>query len=324
MRFFSSRLPSVVSGRRTTAVARAVPRRPESVARSTGYSKFIILGAARTGSNMLVQALNSSPELTCFGELFHPNLDFLGFNVEGYDNFDNKDRALRDGDLPAFLRERVYCAHPEATQAVGFKLLYGHVWGFPGLLGALTEDTEIRVLHLKRRNLLRTMLSLKIAETTGVWLEDRRLTLANIGTALRHPLRVATRLRRPLRRPPASRVKLTLPVEECRAFFYQRQRRQRISMIYFASTRSSRCSTRILWMIGRILWLRHKSSSASTRGRSASPSASKTRSPCQSCWRTTTSSIEPSVSLPTPGCSADGIGQRAAQCCSFCSPLTCW
>ena len=173
---------------------------------------------------MLVQALNSSPELTCFGELFHPNLDFLGFNVEGYDNFDNKDRALRDGDLPAFLRERVFCAHPEATQAVGFKLLYGHVWGFPGLLEALTEDTEIRVLHLKRRNLLRTLLSLKIAETTGVWLEDRRLTLANIGTALRHPLRVATRLRRPLRRPPASRIKLTLPVEECRAFFYQRQR----------------------------------------------------------------------------------------------------
>ncbi len=176
---------------------------------------------------MLVQALNSSPEITCFGELFHPQLNlpgYIGYNVAGHDNFSVRDRALRDRDFEEFLRERVYCAHPEATQAVGFKLLYGHIWGFPGLLEALTEDTEIRVLHLRRRNLLRTLLSLKIAETTGVWLEDRRLTLANIGTALRHPLRVATRLRRTLRRPPASRVKLTLPAEECRKFFYQMQR----------------------------------------------------------------------------------------------------
>ena len=172
---------------------------------------------------MLVQALNSSPNITCFGELFNWQMDFVGFNVPGYDNFDGQDNALRDRDFEAFLRERVYCQHDQETQAVGFKLLFAHVSGFPRLAERLAGDTEIRVLHLRRRNLLRALLSSTIAQTTGVWVEDRRLTLANVRTAVRHPLRVAARLRRPLLRPKASRVKTALSAEQCRKFFKKMQ-----------------------------------------------------------------------------------------------------
>lgn len=194
------------------------------------YVRFLVLAQARSGSNMLAMALNSSASITCFGEIFNFAFDGVMFGgVEGYDHRNAKDRALRDNDFQAFLRERIYCQHPEEIGAVGWKLLYRQFWGYPGLLQHLIEHRHLRVLHLKRRNLLRALLSLKIAETTGVWMEVEppRLTLANVRRASRHPFRTVARLPRLLGRvkgarkrfpPPATRTRLTVTKEELDEF----------------------------------------------------------------------------------------------------------
>ena len=176
---------------------------------------------------MLVQALQSSPNIRCFRELFNWQQNFIDFQMGGYDNFSEQDRARRERDPIRFLQERIFCQHPEEIRAVGFKLLYPHVWGFPGLLKHLVEDTEIRVLHLQRRNSLRALVSLKIAQTTGVWLErgEPKPTLTGVLRAPRHPLRAAARLatllRLAKRARKAPRVRVTVSEEELFKFIIQ-------------------------------------------------------------------------------------------------------
>ena len=145
---------------------------------------------------MLAQALNSSRQITCFRELFNSTVDFIDFSVDGYDNFSAEDRALRDGDQQSFLRTRIFCEWPQEIRAVGFKMPYTHFFGFEGLQELLIGDQELRVLHLQRRNMLRTLVSLKIAKETGIWLEEdrRKFTTANAISALRHPLQAARRI----------------------------------------------------------------------------------------------------------------------------------
>lgn len=196
---------------------------------SADYVRFIILGHARTGSNMLAFSLNSSPHIICFGEIFLPMRGTIGYFVKGYDNSSVDDRALRNRDFKRFLEERIFCAHPRAIHAVGYKMAYVHFPWFPGLLEWMTGDTELRVLHLKRRNLLRLLVSLRIAQTTGKWMDVQpatiaaRLTPVNALRAVRHPLRAADSLRRQLQREKPTREPDRAPVllkeAECRDFF---------------------------------------------------------------------------------------------------------
>ncbi|MCH7837948.1 MAG: hypothetical protein IIC26_05505 [Chloroflexi bacterium] len=137
-----------------------------------GYTRFIILSDARTGSHMLAQALNSSRNIVCFREVFNETLDFIQYGVEGYDNFSTEDKALRQEEPLRFLDERIFCRYPDKIKAVGFKYHYGHVFGFPGVVERLAEDTELRVLHLRRRNKLRSLVSLRFAERTGGWMRE--------------------------------------------------------------------------------------------------------------------------------------------------------
>jgi hypothetical protein len=125
--------------------------------------------------------------------------------------------------------ESASCRYPKEISAVGFKYRYGQSSAFPGLLERLADDTGLRVLHLKRHNLLRSLVSAKIVEATGVWFEQRRPTLAskfrpsNALGALRHPLRAANRLRKFLwPKEPAwksRRAPVTLSAEECLSQF---------------------------------------------------------------------------------------------------------
>ena len=146
-------------------------QRPAKAGRHS-YARFIILSGARTGSHMLAQALNSSRDIVCFREVFNDTLDFIQYGVKGYDDVSAEDKALRGGEPLRFLDERIFCHHPDKIKAVGFKYHYGHVFGFPGVVERLAEDTELRVLHLRRRNKLRTLASLSIAEQTGIWMRE--------------------------------------------------------------------------------------------------------------------------------------------------------
>lgn len=202
------------------------------------FTRFVILSGARTGSTMFAQALNSSPDIICFRELFNLKTNEIDYSVEGYDDKNAEDLALRKRDPVRFLRERIFCRHPDSVKAVGFKFHYVHFWAFPGLWEALTKDTDLRVLHLKRRNLLRMLLSRKIADITGVWQVEpgrragrpsarsrevrRKLTPAYVMLALRRPGKAAAWLRRlvqPARAgKPAPHVQATVSEEELRKF----------------------------------------------------------------------------------------------------------
>ena len=208
------------------AETRATSSKSAAKAGSTDYTRFIIVGGPRTGSNMLAQALNSSRNIGCFREVFNYLLNFVPFGVDGYDNSSEQDLALREEDPLRFLDERIFCEYPGEIRAVGFKYHYAQVWGYRGLRERLVEDTAIRVVHIRRRNLLRMLVSREIAAATGVWFAEPRTDLTprrvltkiwtRLPNAVRMPLRAARR--RLSNAPKLSEKSLTIAPEELRSF----------------------------------------------------------------------------------------------------------
>jgi len=131
------------------------------------YEKFVVITRSRTGSNFLMASLNSHPNIVANREVF---------------------REL-DEKSCAEVWERTFAKKPHNITLVGFKIFYYHpldsddrsVWD------QLVADKRVKVIHLKRNNLLRTVLSGKIALKTKVWtnkrsaikvkLEDKKLSL---------------------------------------------------------------------------------------------------------------------------------------------------
>lgn len=190
------------------------------------YVRFVLLSGARTGSTVFAYALNSHPQARCFGELFNYTVKgAIDYLVEGYDKANPDDMALRESDPPEFLRRRIFGSHDAEVRAVGLKYHYLHFLGYPGALDSLVATPDVRVLHLKRRNLLRMLVSLKMAYETGTWKRERprlRATPANAAWALRHPTKALARVRRrvaPARATPAGApVRLEISPEELQAF----------------------------------------------------------------------------------------------------------
>ncbi|WP_251951760.1 sulfotransferase [Salinibacter ruber] len=108
------------------------------------YCKFIVLCRSRTGSNMLVSMLNNHDKIKCYRELA-------------------RERKIEI--------KKIYNKQPYFIEAVGFKIFYYHpireenskIWD------ELKNINNLRVIHLKRKNVVRTIVSKKIAEKTGKW-----------------------------------------------------------------------------------------------------------------------------------------------------------
>ena len=140
--------------------------------------KFLLLGHGRTGSNILVKGLAEHPRVRIGGELFH-------LEEEQRKKTDpnprrsrppesSASRYYRDNESGAdFLREAVFYERDGGDAlAVGFKIFYNHARDNPNVKTAwdyLIGDRSIRVIHLKRRNLLESFISLKIALITKEW-----------------------------------------------------------------------------------------------------------------------------------------------------------
>jgi hypothetical protein len=205
------------------------PQQQAPAGGSRAYTRFIILAPARSGSNLLASQLNAHPDMVCFAELFNYTVDFIIYDVDGYDGHSPEDIALRERDRPAFLRTRIFGQHDEGIHAVGFKLPYEHIWLVPDVLEWLLAQDDLRVIHLRRRNLLRARVSLRIAEMTKVWMERKPppltslLTPANAFRALRHPGRATNAVRATLwpklPGPQAQREPITISVDECKFYF---------------------------------------------------------------------------------------------------------
>lgn len=156
----------------------------------------MVLGSARTGSNLLLSLLSAHPHIKTYGELF--NLDMLP-----------KTSLTEVLDDPVtYLQQKVYQDHKLEIAAVGFKMFYDHltrdyftklvdlsdaapqlkekytqfssfiesnyVWEilderFRTAWDFLRADQSLAVIHLQRKNMLHTLISLKQAYMTSQW-----------------------------------------------------------------------------------------------------------------------------------------------------------
>lgn len=150
----------------------------------TGYTRFLILGRSRVGSNFLRGLLNSHSQIAVFGELFQ-NKEAIGWAMPGYRQSRGL-MALFHEQPVRFLEEKVFHPFPVDVAAVGFKLFYYHardeawqpVWDY------LRAHTEIRVIHLRRENILKTHLSKQQAEMTDVWVNTEGVQEKRPGVTL--------------------------------------------------------------------------------------------------------------------------------------------
>jgi len=130
--------------------------------------KFVIVGAPRTGSTLLVKTLNNVDGVCCHGELLGPE------NVRGYeDGFDlvNASKSEREQRTQRLLLDRntypvsfIDRALTSAHTATGFKALYSAFLRpqWHEVIAFLQTIPDIRFIHLTRKNSLRRFISEQI------------------------------------------------------------------------------------------------------------------------------------------------------------------
>ena len=135
------------------------------------YTPFIVLGRSRVGSNLLRGLLNAHPQVVAYGEVFR-DVESLDWDHVGYFQTEAM-RTLVQRDPVRFLDREVFARYPRFVRAAGFKLFYYHardgelaaVWPY------LRGRRDLKVVHLTRRNTLKTHLSRKRAALTGQWVK---------------------------------------------------------------------------------------------------------------------------------------------------------
>ena len=135
--------------------------------RTNGRQRFIILTDQRSGSNHLEGLLNSHPDVKVAGELFNPSHD----HNSRLNPVPEEIRRLRRRDPIAYLQ--AFFEHPfdESITHVGFRLFHDHARSRTerAIWTHLRRTKDLQVIHLKRRNILRNLLSLKLAMRSDNW-----------------------------------------------------------------------------------------------------------------------------------------------------------
>lgn len=146
------------------------------------YTPFVVLGRSRVGSNLLRSLLNAHPHIVAFGEVFR-DVRELDWDHVGYFQ-DRSSGAMVQRDPVRFVQTRLLGRYPRSIRAVGFKMFYYHAreGNQAGVWAWLLQRTGIKIVHLKRENLLQTHVSRKRAAMTGRWVNtsgqpDRAVTL---------------------------------------------------------------------------------------------------------------------------------------------------
>lgn len=129
---------------------------------------FLVICHSRTGSNFLLWLLTSHPRIQHIGEPFgayqleHPWVM----------------TRIREIGSVGYLKERLQRKGNE--NAIAFKLLYEHLepdfaakWGLAdmeNLTEYIRSATDLKVIHLRRRNRLQNLISHRIAEVTKTYI----------------------------------------------------------------------------------------------------------------------------------------------------------
>lgn len=126
-------------------------------------TRAVILTTERTGSTFLVDCLGSHREIHCAGELLNGQPDSPIAPPRGPFRYLVKGtRIAKTGAwLPRYRLEGFYCS--STTPVRCFKVMYGQL-ARPFALRYFLEHREIRVIHLRRENLLNTHVSLLLMQ----------------------------------------------------------------------------------------------------------------------------------------------------------------
>lgn len=140
---------------------------------SFDYTKFIIVGRSRTGSNFLRSLLNSHRNVIAYGEIVQKPEEW---DHTGYFH-SPKEPWPHQHDPLVLVDKEIFRKYPRRISAVGFKLFYYHARKDPWkpIWSYLQNQEDLRILHVKRTNILRTQLSRKKAELTNRWVNTTGL-----------------------------------------------------------------------------------------------------------------------------------------------------
>ena len=122
-----------------------------------GVRPFLIICLPRTGSRLLVQRLDSHPDVLCHGELFNPKSPYL--SRKPHLRIGTKEE--RDADPWSFL-QRVFVEN-DGCSMVGFKIMPNHNnW----IMLRLLLSRRVKKIVLTRKNWLQAYVSNQLALQT--------------------------------------------------------------------------------------------------------------------------------------------------------------
>lgn len=156
-----------------TKIHRYVPRPVKKVLKPLYFkilpppTPFIVLTRGRTGSNLLLSFFGNHPEIRMQNEIFGQYL----METAAYTT------AINEHGAPSFLRD--FYKRRDRELAVGAKILYYQIeaeyadrFNVPSLVDVpayLQKVYRLKIVHLKRRNYLKTIVSWKLAHQTNQW-----------------------------------------------------------------------------------------------------------------------------------------------------------
>jgi LPS sulfotransferase NodH len=137
--------------------------------------KFIVLSTQRSGSSYLGVSLDSHPRIRCCEELFMPK----NHNEITYRTYRTASLERRVSHL--FQRKKLIYSYLEQVlrgspdvDAFGFKFMYGQYRRFPEVM-QWAKESDVRIIHLIRRNTLKMIVSREIARKRGVYFSTKPL-----------------------------------------------------------------------------------------------------------------------------------------------------
>ena len=146
--------------------------------------RFIIAGTQRTGTSLTVSTLVSHPDIKCFGEVFHFRKGKGKRTPGSYRQYLMQDRFNRtlkhylnnERQIRNYLDE-LYSTH--GAQAVGFKFMLSQTRQFPAAL-RYVQDHRIKVLHVVRNNILKTLVSRVTAKQRKLYHSTENITVDKV------------------------------------------------------------------------------------------------------------------------------------------------
>ena len=126
------------------------------------FNKYIVLATQRTGTNLIANLLKSHSNIVSYFEIFDKKNSQLG---KGFKPFTNNNVYKLSVRFPIeFLNQYIFRNYSEKIEAVGFKLMYNQLSENKINKIINFQDNSINIIHLKRKNKLKTLVSYKLAE----------------------------------------------------------------------------------------------------------------------------------------------------------------